>query len=86
MFLASNLEKPKENLCFCFPQSIWWPWWHHWAQHAQKTIYHKLPIHRPSGRYVMDGTYDTYVDDQCFDIHAGDDDDTDHDADERYLD
>jgi len=21
--LASNLKKPKENLCFCFPQSIW---------------------------------------------------------------
>ena len=23
MFLASNLKKPKQNLCFNFPQSIW---------------------------------------------------------------
>ena len=29
----------------------------------------------------MDETYDTYVDDACFDIHDYDDD-TDHDADD----
>ena len=29
----------------------------------------------------MDGTYGTYVDDECFDIHD-DDDDTDHDTDD----
>ena len=30
----------------------------------------------------MDETYGTYVDDECFDIHDYDDDDTDHDTDD----
>ena len=30
----------------------------------------------------MDETYGTYVDDECFDMHDYDDDDTDHDTDD----
>ena len=39
---------------------------HHWAHHAQKTIYNKLPIHRPSGRYVIMFGFPTVEIHSCF--------------------
>mgnify|MGYP001172318794 CR=1 FL=1 len=51
MFLASNLEKPKENQCFCFPRASGDPGGTI-GPTTPKKIYHKLPIHRPSGIYV----------------------------------
>ena len=66
-FLALTFKKPKENHCFwlrtlknlrktfvfAFPTASGDPGGTIGPTTPNKNIYHKLPIHRPSGRYVM---------------------------------